>query len=44
MAEPLLEQKRAISLYVVDYDTLTNIAPQQLSLMEQVLASSADMR
>ncbi|GBP75483.1 Zinc finger BED domain-containing protein 4 [Eumeta japonica] len=35
MARRLLEQKRAISLYIAEHDTLTNLTIQQWSLMEQ---------
>ncbi|XP_050305061.1 zinc finger BED domain-containing protein 4-like [Anthonomus grandis grandis] len=35
MSERLLEQKRAISLYVADYDTLTNLTTHERCLMEQ---------
>lgn len=37
MAERLLEQKRAISLYVAEHDTFTNLTVQQWSLMEQCI-------
>lgn len=37
MAERLLEQKRAITLYVAEHDTLTNLTIQQWSLMEQFI-------
>ncbi|KAF2883571.1 hypothetical protein ILUMI_22635 [Ignelater luminosus] len=37
MIERLLEQKRAISLYVTDHDTLINLTAQQWSLMEQCI-------
>lgn len=37
MAERLLEQKRAISLYVAEHDTLTNLTIQQWGLMEQCI-------
>lgn len=37
MAERLLEQKRAISLYVANHDTLFNITPQQWCMMEQYI-------
>ncbi|XP_050666751.1 zinc finger BED domain-containing protein 4-like [Leptidea sinapis] len=37
MIERLLEQKRAISLYVADHDTLINLTAQQWSLMEQCI-------
>ncbi|CAH2103448.1 unnamed protein product [Euphydryas editha] len=35
MAERLLKQKRVISLYVVEHDTLTNLTIQQWGLMKQ---------
>ncbi|KAF2902210.1 hypothetical protein ILUMI_03986 [Ignelater luminosus] len=37
MIERLLEQKRVISLYVADHDTLINLTAQQWSLMEQYI-------
>ncbi|XP_069963284.1 zinc finger BED domain-containing protein 4-like [Bactrocera oleae] len=37
MIERLLEQKRAISLYVADHDTLINLTAQQWNLMEQCI-------
>ena len=37
LIERLLEQKRAISLYVADHDTLVNLTAQQWSLMEQCI-------
>lgn len=35
MVEHVLEQKRAISLYVADHDTLTNLTTREWCLMEQ---------
>ncbi|CAK1592037.1 unnamed protein product [Parnassius mnemosyne] len=37
LMERLLEQKRAISLFVADHDTLTNLTAQQWCLMEQCI-------
>nr|XP_053615039.1 zinc finger BED domain-containing protein 4-like [Plodia interpunctella] len=37
LIERLLEQKRAISLYVADHDTFVNLTAQQWSLMEQCI-------
>lgn len=37
MAKRLLKRKRAITLYVVEHDALTNLTIQQWSLMEQFI-------
>ena len=37
MIERLLEQKRALSLYIADHDKLTNLTHQQWCLMEQCI-------
>lgn len=37
LMERLLEQKRAVSLYITDHDILTNLSPSQWELMEQCI-------
>ncbi|GBP64668.1 Zinc finger BED domain-containing protein 4 [Eumeta japonica] len=38
LQERLLEQKRAVSLYIADHDKLSNLTPHQWNLMEQCIS------